>query len=259
MTSLPARPAHPRSANSTRRGGLRAPLTPVADAQNAPHTLAPGGVTPGPRAARGIILYVGLDEAKAAEDGTNLAAVAQELQRYANELASRAETQAVIALAPEGPGRDIDAVRAVVSGSPAATGKPAGAHGPVRSRIPTRVQAPALRPQQDPAAGLLVDAPRREVHIDGAPVSLTHKEFDLLTYLIAHEGETISRETLIEALWSDSPEGEAPTVRTIDVHIRRLRGRLGTYSSVVRTIRGGGYRYDTHPDVTFWKATARSV
>ena len=258
MTSIPARQAHPRSATSTRRTGARS-LTPVPEGREAPRTLAPEGVQPGPRSARGIILYVGLDESKAAEDGTNLAAVAQELQRLAQSLAGQAETQAVIALAPEGPNRDIDAVRAVAAGSPAATGRPAAAHGPVRSRIPTtRVQAPALR-QPDESAGLLVDAPRREVHIDGAQASLTHKEFDLLTHLIAHEGETISREDLISSLWEDASAEETPTERTIDVHIRRLRRRLGAYASVVRTIRGGGYRYDAHPDVTYWKATARSV
>ena len=53
------------------------------------------------------------------------------------------------------------------------------------------------------------------------------------------------------------PGGEEPDERTVDAHIRRLRRRLGEYASVVRTMRGSGYRYDTHPDVTVWSATAR--
>lgn len=250
---------HPRSAASIRRGGARVnptPLSPVSRT-NAPLTLGSPGAQAAPKPARGIILYIGLDEQKAAADGTNLAAVAQELQRYAAELSPQAQTQAVVALAPEGVGSDIDAVRAVAAGS-AATGASGAAHGPVRSRVPNRVAPPNVRQQPEERHGLLIDAPRREVHVDGEAATLTHKEFDLLTHLVAHEGQTLSREDLVEALW-DADADDVPAARTIDVHIRRLRGRLGTYSSVVRTIRGGGYRYDEHPDVTLWKAVARRV
>lgn len=228
-------------------------------------TLAPQGVTQSQHAARGIVLYVGLDEEAAGASGTNLTAVAAELQRYARELVAEAQTQAVIALAPEGRGSDLDAVRAVVSGSPAATGGDAAAHGPVRSRIPGRVAPPADRADfatrggrgHVPQQGLLIDAPRREVHIDGTQVELTYKEFELLFHLVNAESETVSRTALIEAIWSDSDT--APTDRTVDVHVRRLRSKLGDFASVVRTIRGGGYRYDAHPDVTVWQAVARSV
>lgn len=228
-------------------------------------TLAPTGVTQSQRAARGIVLYVGLDEATAGANGTNLTAVAAELQRYASELVAEAQTQAVIALAPEGKGTDLDAVRAVVSGSSAATGGTAATHGPLRSRIPGRVTPPADRADfatrtgrgHVPQEGLLLDAPRREVHIDGAQVDLTYKEFDLLFHLVNAESETVSRSALIEALWSDGDA--APTDRTIDVHVRRLRSKLGNFASIVRTIRGGGYRYDSHPDVVVWQAVARSA
>ena len=262
---------HPRSAVATRRAGAR--LSAVVP-QNAPHTFGPAGVVPSPKAARGVIVYIGLDESKAAADGTNLSAIAGELQAYAKELASQAETQAVIALAPEGRGSDIDAVRAVATGSPAATGAPAATHGPVRSRIPNRIHPPTLREDSAPApvsprgfggragdvytdaAGerLRIDIPRREVRIDGELVDVTTKEFDLLATLVTHADETLPREELISAVWSD---GEVPDERTVDVHIRRLRRRLGEYASVVRTMRGSGYRYDTHPDVTVWSATAR--
>lgn len=264
---------HPRSAVATRRAGAR--LSAV-DPQNPPHTYGPAGVVPSPKAARGIIVYIGLDESKAAADGTNLSAIAGELQAYAKELASQAETQAVIALAPEGRGSDIDAVRAVANGSPAATGTPAGNHGPVRSRIPNRIHPPALRNETDqqltggaPTGGfgsrlgdsfagaaserLRIDIPRREVRIDDELVDVTTKEFDLLATLVSHADSTLPREDLIDAVWSG---GDAPDERTVDVHIRRLRRRLGEYASVIRTMRGTGYRYDTHPDVTVWSATA---
>src|SRR5699024_4885920 len=88
---------HARSAAATRRAGAR--LSAVGP-QNAPHTFGPAGVVPSPDGARGDIVYLGLDESKAAADGTNLSPIAGELQAYAKELASQAETQAVIALAP---------------------------------------------------------------------------------------------------------------------------------------------------------------
>ncbi|HCG57220.1 MULTISPECIES: winged helix-turn-helix transcriptional regulator [Brevibacterium] len=265
--------AHPRSAAAIRRAGAR--LSAV-DPQNPPHTFGPAGVVPSPKAARGIIVYIGLDESKAAADGTNLSAIAGELQAYAKELASQAETQAVIALAPEGRGNDIDAVRAVANGSPAATGTPAGTHGPVRSRIPSRIHPPPLRRESEQGIGeaaptggfgsrfngnfqnraaerLRIDIPRREVRIDGDLIDVTTKEFDLLATLVSHADSTLPREDLIAAVWSG---GEVPDERTVDVHIRRLRRRLGEYSTVIRTMRGTGYRYDTHPDVTVWSATA---
>ena len=273
-------PIHPRSARAARRTGAR--LTPI-DPQTAPRTFGPSGVSAGPRAARGIVLYVGLDEAKAAAEGTNLTEIAQALKDQVTELAAAAETQAIIALAPDGLGSDIDAVRAVSNGSQAATGSPAGMHGPVRQRIPSRLSPPAHREdlpapahQGSPApftavaspakpairskshpnehAPVRIDIPRREVHTDGALVTVTNKEFDLLATLVANTGRTLSREDLIDALWTEG--GERPDVRTVDVHVRRLRRRLGGYSSIVRTIRGTGYRYDEHPDVAVWQARA---
>lgn len=286
MTAAASQPAevHPRSARAARRTGAR--LTPI-DPQTAPRTYGPTGVSAGPRAARGIILYIGLDEAKAAAEGTNLTEIAQALQHQVNQLAAAAETQAIIALAPDGLGADIDAVRAVANGSQAATGSPAGLHGPVRQRIPSRLSPPARREDLPGEAGqsagpvprrgfagitaptaapvrsqvhvnehapVRIDLPRREIHADGAPVAVTNKEFDLLATLVGNTGRTLSREDLIDALWTES--GERPDARTVDVHVRRLRRRLGSYASIVRTIRGAGYRFDEHPDVAIWQARA---
>ena len=273
------RPAHPRSAAATRTrlGHNRSsaqqtrgfhnrqtspPLTALND-NSAPRTYGPPGVRMTQHAARGIVVYIGLDEAEAAADGTNLAALAQAVQDTINAVAPRAQSQAVIALAPEGTGHNLDAVRAVSTGSPAATGGSASLHGPVRSRVPS-VRPPAHaedavqeQPSQSPHSygRLHIDIPRRDVTSDGKSLQLTSREFDLLTILTIHAGETLSRETLIDAVWGDSDE--KPDTRTVDVHIRRLRNRLAEFRSIVRTIRGAGYRYDEHPDVTVWQAIAR--
>jgi DNA-binding response OmpR family regulator len=88
------------------------------------------------------------------------------------------------------------------------------------------------------------------VLLDNVPAALTFREFELLQYLVLREGRTISREELITGLWADAPVEEVPSERTIDVHIRRLRVKLAQYQDIVRTVRGTGYRFDRHADVS---------
>jgi hypothetical protein len=175
-----------------------------------------------------------------------------------NHLATSAETQAIIALAPDGIGSDIDAVRAVANGSQAATGSPAGMHGPVRQRIPSRLSPPARRedlsPDQLQTSG---PVPRRGfagITPPAAAPARSQAHVNEHATLVGNTGRTLSREDLIDALWTES--GERPDARTVDVHVRRLRRRLGSYASIVRTIRGAGYRFDEHPDVAIWQARA---
>jgi DNA-binding response OmpR family regulator len=96
--------------------------------------------------------------------------------------------------------------------------------------------------------GVVVDLSRRRVLVNGENAELTAKEFDLLTYLIENQGETISRRELVELVWN-TEDASAPNDRTIDVHIRRLRSKIAGFEDIIRTIRGGGYRFDSHPDV----------
>jgi DNA-binding response OmpR family regulator len=97
-------------------------------------------------------------------------------------------------------------------------------------------------------AGIVVDLERRKVLADGTNAGLTQREFELINYLIAHKGETISRRELIDSVWADDPDA-APNDRTIDVHVRSLRSKIRGYEDIIRTILGGGYRFDSHPDV----------
>jgi DNA-binding winged helix-turn-helix (wHTH) protein len=179
--------------------------------------------------ARGFALYVGLDEASATAAGTSLTEVVNALRAKLAELAPGTETYAAVALSPKGiGGRNIDVVRAAL-------------------RDP-RVTDIDDDEDEEPL-GIVVDVPRRKVFADGVSANLTFKEFELLNYLIDHQGETISRKELVELVWDDEDE-TAVNERTIDVHIRRLRAKIAGYEDIIRTVRGGGYRFDKHPDVT---------
>ena len=183
--------------------------------------------------ARGFALYVGVDEATAAAAGVNLAELVQALRQTVAQLvpAAASETFAAVALAPVGTGgRNIDVVRTAL-------------HDP-RS-LNRLVEA---NQEHQAAKGIVVDLTRHKVFVDGQNAELTYKEFELLNYLIQNEAETITRRELVDAVWSDETD-EAPNDRTIDVHIRRLRAKIAGYEDIVRTVRGGGYRFDRHPDV----------
>lgn len=93
--------------------------------------------------------------------------------------------------------------------------------------------------------GVTVDRRRHQAAVDGKPLPLTRSEFRLLDTLIRQPGRVFDRAELIDAaLGEDTMVME----RTIDVHIRALRRKLGAYAEVVETVRGVGYRYrDTNP------------
>ena len=191
------------------------------------------GSIPVGTAPRGFALYVGIDELKAAADGVSLSTLVTALRQTLAELAPHAESYATVALAPVAAGgRDVDVVRLALH-EPSAVAR-----------------TKAEQPDEDHVAGgVTIDISRRRVHIDGEPSALTFKEFELLQYLVLREGRTIERTELVSSLWSHSDDGEAPGERTIDVHVRRLRSKLGRYEDIVRTVRGIGYRFDRHADV----------
>ncbi|RPE78851.1 MULTISPECIES: winged helix-turn-helix domain-containing protein [unclassified Frondihabitans] len=192
--------------------------------------------------ARGFVLYVGIDELKALEAGTSLGEIVSQLKALTQQLAPSAETHAAVALAPEGAGgRDVDVVRLALH-DPAALAKHRG----------TEID-------EEPGArgGVVVDISRKRLLLDGDAAPLTYKEFELLQYLVLREGRTIDRAELISSLWS-AADDEVPNERTIDVHVRRLRSKLGAFEDIVRTVRGVGYRFDRHADVSIRQASTPS-
>ena len=93
------------------------------------------------------------------------------------------------------------------------------------------------------AGELVLDRKRRRVFVSGREVELTPKEFDLLALLMSHRGEPIDRETLLEQVWGYGFPGGS---RTVDVHVRRLRQKIGDdpYDpKFIETVHGVGYRF----------------
>jgi DNA-binding response OmpR family regulator len=88
--------------------------------------------------------------------------------------------------------------------------------------------------------GLTVDPARHEVTFEGRPVHLTAREFDLLSYLVRNRGLVLTRDQILERVWGYSFPADT---RTVDVHIRQLRSKLGDHAPI-RTIRGVGYKAD---------------
>ncbi|MGP5008897.1 winged helix-turn-helix domain-containing protein [Brachybacterium tyrofermentans] len=112
------------------------------------------------------------------------------------------------------------------------------------------LQATAVSPSTPSVAtedSLVIDLFGRRVRIDGQDVDLTYKEFELLGQLAQNSRRTISREELMETVWAESPAETGE--RTVDVHVRRLRTKLGRYRRLISTVRGAGYRLDPGSDV----------
>lgn len=89
--------------------------------------------------------------------------------------------------------------------------------------------------------GLVVDFSARRVTIDGAPVELSPKEYDLLFYMVRNRGIALTREKLIAEIWGYDFFGDD---RTLDTHIKLLRKQLGPYADRITTLRGVGYRFE---------------
>ena len=94
-------------------------------------------------------------------------------------------------------------------------------------------------PREYRAGPLRVCPAQRIVQVDGADITLTNKEFELLCLLLENQGIVLARATLMDRVWGMELEREN---RTLDVHVRTLRAKLGPAGSLIETVRGVGYR-----------------
>lgn len=86
---------------------------------------------------------------------------------------------------------------------------------------------------------IVLDYDKRTVMVKGKPVRLTYKEFELLYYLLSNTGIVLTRNNIMNHVWGYDFEGET---RTVDVHIRSLRQKLGKSGKVIKTVRNVGYK-----------------
>ncbi len=94
------------------------------------------------------------------------------------------------------------------------------------------------------AGAIEIDKVARSVYIDGKPVDLSFKEYELLTYFIENKGIALSREKILNSVWNYDYFGDA---RTIDTHVKKLRAKMGDCGDYIKTIWGMGYKFEITP------------
>lgn len=91
------------------------------------------------------------------------------------------------------------------------------------------------------AGGIRLDKQAHSVTVEGNPVDLSYKEFELLTYFMENKGIALSREKILNSVWNYDYFGDA---RTIDTHVKKLRNKMGKKGDLIKTIWGMGYKFE---------------
>lgn len=140
---------------------------------------------------------------------------------------------------------EMDIVRGLDCGADDYLTKPFGVMEFV-SRINALIRRTSTENESESTLGnsaIELDKGKREVRVQGEICSLTYKEFELLYALMSHPDHVLTRDFLMEEIWGIDFGGES---RTLDMHIRSLRKKLGEEGQHIRTIRNVGYRYEVH-------------
>ncbi|ATG50269.1 transcriptional regulator [Brachybacterium vulturis] len=224
-----------------------------------------GGAAPRPRPATDAVTITVTVTLPAGTGDVETALIADELRTGAQRLVGARDGRTAVAV--NSPNSFATAGRAASRTLPP-RGQDVAAVTPPRSRrtgvvspnSPARRDAEAARrralqatavspssPSAAPEDSLVIDLFGRRVRIDGKDVDFTFKEFELLSQLAGHARRTVSRTELMETVWAEAPEDTGE--RTVDVHVRRVRTKLGRYRRLISTVRGAGYRLDPGSDV----------
>ena len=91
------------------------------------------------------------------------------------------------------------------------------------------------------AGGIVIDKAAHLATVDGKPMELSFKEFELLTYFLENQGIALSREKILNSLWNYDYFGDA---RTIDTHVKKLRSKMGDKGEYIKTVWGMGYKFE---------------
>lgn len=187
----------------------------------------------------GFLLWVGVDPQRR-HHAQELVELAETLGELARELLPTAETFIALSLAR--------ARQGVEGHVDLASLQDRLAHLDVVEHVP----APRALPRfDDVPPRVKIDLAARRVLVEGVERHLTYKEFELLAHLVGAAGRTVPRGELYGSVWG--PRDEGATSRTIDVHIRRLREKLGLVDQIV-TVRGAGYLFQQSDDVVVTRA-----
>jgi hypothetical protein len=185
-------------------------------------------VRQGRPAVPAVLVYLGAPDDSLAPGLPDLPGLARAVERLVHSLAPDVVTRVTIALPPVDEVPAEDAPVAVASPAPPdGTARPAGTD-PAPGRV-------AL------GEGLHLDIGGRLLDVDGRRQPLTRREFELMAYLQRRRGVAISRRELMSQVWG---AGYLAGDRTIDVHVRRIRVKLGRHHERITTLRGYGYRFD---------------
>ncbi|QJW35639.1 winged helix-turn-helix domain-containing protein [Cellulosimicrobium protaetiae] len=228
MTLTATRPAR---RSSGVHGTAPRPLAPHTAAPRTPDSRAAVGTPAGParpavpapaapRRNPGFVLYVGVDAAPGEQPQAQLVELAEALGELARDWLPSAETYTALALAEP----------------TTATTSPVQDIAAFRERLATLSPVPRV----------VIDPAGRTVTVEGRSARLTFREIELLSYLARTAHRVVTRAELLETVWADHEV--AAGSRTIDVHVRRLREKLGL-EHVITTVRGLGYRFDPQTPV----------
>jgi DNA-binding response OmpR family regulator len=117
--------------------------------------------------------------------------------------------------------------------------------GPAEVEARIRLAIAKYRAEKDVgtinSSGVVIDESSYSAKVHGKPLDLTYKEFELLKFLAQHPGRVFSRDQLLSEVWGYDYFGGS---RTVDVHIRRLRAKLGDLEGLISTVRNVGYRFN---------------
>jgi len=149
-----------------------------------------------------------------------------------------AETKRISVIMLSAKSTELDKIKGLDTGADDYITKPFGVMELV-SRVKAVSRRTIVSENKITYKGIELDNLGRKVNVNGQEIILTHKEFELLYYLLNNKGIVLSRDKIMNEVWGFDFEGES---RTIDVHIRTLRQKLGECGNVIETIRNVGYR-----------------
>lgn len=157
-----------------------------------------------------------------------------------NRLRTGVATAGVPVILASAKGTEYDKVIGLDTGADDYLVKPFGMMEMIsRVKAVLRRVSPRLEPDLLQVGKLTLDTVAHTVSVDGEPVTLTYKEYEMLRLFMEKPGQVFSRDRLLSAVWGMDFVGET---RTVDVHIATLRDKLGACGELIETVRGVGYR-----------------